>query len=55
MATPKPRRFGTPFGYFRALLHHTDTSLLEEWESLLHPEIRLLPLQRHQAAVALWL
>jgi superfamily II RNA helicase len=42
-------------GYFRALLHHTDTSLLEEWESLLHPEIRLQRLQRHQAAEALWL
>ncbi|MFP5284195.1 MAG: DEAD/DEAH box helicase, partial [Thermoanaerobaculia bacterium] len=42
-------------GYFRALLHHTDTSLLEEWESLLHPEIRLMRLQRHQAAEALWL
>jgi hypothetical protein len=42
-------------GYFRALLHHTDTSLLEEWESLLHPEIRLRHLQRHQAAEALWL
>jgi superfamily II RNA helicase len=24
--------------YFRALIEHTDTSLLEEWESLLHPE-----------------
>ncbi len=42
-------------GYFRALLHHTDTSLLEEWESLLHPELRLMRLQRHQAAEALWL
>ncbi|HEX3128918.1 MAG TPA: DUF3516 domain-containing protein [Thermoanaerobaculia bacterium] len=42
-------------GYFRALLHHTDTSLLEEWESLLHPEIRLRHVQRHQAAEALWL
>ncbi len=42
-------------GYFRALLHHTDTSLLEEWESLLHPEIRLRRLQRHQAAEVLWL
>jgi superfamily II RNA helicase len=42
-------------GYFRALLHHTDTSLLEEWESLLHPEIRLKRLQRHQAAEQLWL
>ncbi|HVS01574.1 MAG TPA: DUF3516 domain-containing protein [Thermoanaerobaculia bacterium] len=28
-------------GYFRAVLEHTDTSLLEEWESLLHPEVRL--------------
>jgi hypothetical protein len=42
-------------GFFRALLHHTDTSLLEEWESLLHPEIRLRRLQRHQAAEALWI
>jgi superfamily II RNA helicase len=42
-------------GYFRALIHHTDTSLLEEWESLLHPELRLMRLQRHQAAEALWL
>ena len=42
-------------GYFRALIHHTDTSLLEEWESLLHPELRLQRLQRHQAAEALWL
>ncbi|MES1243694.1 MAG: DUF3516 domain-containing protein [Acidobacteriota bacterium] len=42
-------------GYFRALLHHTDTSLLEEWESMLHPEIRLRRVQRHQAAEALWL
>ncbi|HRC84335.1 MAG TPA: DUF3516 domain-containing protein [Thermoanaerobaculia bacterium] len=25
-------------GFFRALIEHTDTSLLEEWESLLHPE-----------------
>ena len=26
---------------FRTLLEHTDTSLLEEWENLLHPELRL--------------
>ena len=25
---------------FRTLLEHTDTSLLEEWEGLLHPELR---------------
>ncbi|HEX4953818.1 MAG TPA: DUF3516 domain-containing protein [Thermoanaerobaculia bacterium] len=25
-------------GFLRALIEHTDTSLLEEWESLLHPE-----------------
>jgi hypothetical protein len=26
---------------FRTLIEHTDTSLLEEWESLLHPELRI--------------
>ncbi len=26
-------------GFFRAMLEHTDTSLIEEWESLLHPEL----------------
>ena len=28
-------------GFFRALLEMTDSSLIEEWESLLHPEARL--------------
>ena len=27
-------------GYLRALLERVDSSLLEEWESLLHPELR---------------
>jgi hypothetical protein len=30
-------------GYFRALLETTDSSLIEEWESLLHPEAKLVP------------
>ncbi len=42
-------------GYFRALIEHTDTSLLEEWESLLHPEIRLArERERERAREALW-
>ncbi|MEM9554650.1 MAG: DUF3516 domain-containing protein [Acidobacteriota bacterium] len=28
-------------GYFRTLLQHTDTSLIEEWESMAHPELQL--------------
>ncbi len=28
-------------GFFRTLLQHTDTSLIDEWESLLHPELQL--------------
>jgi len=28
-------------GFFRALLERTDTSLIEEWENLLHPELAL--------------
>jgi hypothetical protein len=27
-------------GFFRAMLERVDTSLIEEWESLLHPELR---------------
>ena len=27
--------------FFRTMLEHTDTSLLEEWESMLHPELKL--------------
>lgn len=42
-------------GYLRALLDHTDTSLLQEWESLLHPEIRLVrERERQRAREALW-
>lgn len=40
-----PERFKTEevydlIGFLRTLLETTDTSLLEEWESLLHPELR---------------
>ncbi|MCP3958534.1 MAG: DUF3516 domain-containing protein [bacterium] len=28
-------------GFFRTMLEHTDSSLLEEWESMLHPELQL--------------
>ncbi|HTQ79793.1 MAG TPA: DUF3516 domain-containing protein, partial [Thermoanaerobaculia bacterium] len=43
-------------GFFRAMIDLTDTSLLEEWESLLHPEIRLEGEDRREAArEALWL
>jgi len=28
-------------GFFRGMIENIDTSLLEEWESLLHPEVRL--------------
>jgi hypothetical protein len=39
---------------FRTLLEHTDTSLIEEWESLLHPELRL-ERERRKAREALWI
>ncbi len=42
-------------GFFRTLIHHTDTSLLEEWESLLHPEIRLAHKQERESLEALWI
>lgn len=47
-------------GFFRALLDLTDTSLLEEWESLLHPELRLAQraaadAAREAAREALWI
>jgi superfamily II DNA/RNA helicase len=42
-------------GFFRALLERTDTSLLEEWEELLHPELRREREQEHEAAEALWI
>ena len=35
-------------GYLRAVIARTDTSLIEEWESLLHPELGLVrPEDRH--------
>jgi len=42
-------------GFFRALIERTDTSLLEEWEELLHPELRRVRAQEHEAAEALWI
>jgi superfamily II DNA/RNA helicase len=42
-------------GFFRALLERTDTSLLEEWEELLHPELRRVREREHEAAEALWI
>jgi superfamily II DNA/RNA helicase len=42
-------------GFFRALLERTDTSLLEEWEELLHPELRREREREHEAAEALWI
>ncbi len=37
-------------GFFRTLIEHTDTSLLEEWESLLHPELLLQRAEERAAA-----
>jgi superfamily II DNA/RNA helicase len=42
-------------GFFRALIERTDTSLLEEWEELLHPELRRERALEHEAAEALWI
>jgi hypothetical protein len=43
-------------GFYRAMIDLTDTSLLEEWESLLHPELRLEGAGKREAAKeALWL
>ncbi len=44
-------------GFFRTLLEHTDTSLLEEWESLLHPELRAAArrAKRKTATETLWI
>jgi superfamily II RNA helicase len=42
---------------FRTLLEHTDTSLLEEWESLLHPELRAQKAEeraRARATIRTW-
>jgi superfamily II RNA helicase len=37
-------------GFFRAVLERTDTSLLDEWESLLHPELHAREIAERQAA-----
>ena len=43
-------------GFFRAILEHTDTSLLEEWESLVHPELVLQRgAERKIATERLWI
>lgn len=37
-------------GFLRTTIEHVDTSLLEEWQSLVHPEIKVGdPVARHQA------
>lgn len=42
--------------YFRTLVQVTDSSLLEEWESLLHPELlRRRGVERERAVEALWI
>ena len=42
-------------GFFRALVEQTDSSLLEEWEGLLHPEILVRTRERETAREILWL
>jgi len=42
-------------GYIRALVETTDSSLLEEWEGLLHPEILVRAKERVKAREVLWL
>ena len=37
-------------GFFRTVLERTDTSLLDEWESLLHPELHAKEIAARQAA-----
>ncbi|HEX7180476.1 MAG TPA: DUF3516 domain-containing protein [Thermoanaerobaculia bacterium] len=42
--------------FFRTVLEHTDTSLLEEWESMIHPELALRRgEERKVAAEQLWI
>ncbi len=36
-------------GFFATMLEHTDTSLIEEWESMLHPELKLDRERQEQA------
>jgi superfamily II RNA helicase len=42
-------------GFFRALVEQTDSSLLEEWQGLLHPEILVRATEREAAREVLWL
>jgi hypothetical protein len=37
-------------GYFRTLIERTDTSLIEEWEGLLHPELRFQGIRDRRVA-----
>lgn len=36
--------------FFRTMLEHTDTSLIEEWENMLHPELQLAREEKRQEA-----
>jgi superfamily II RNA helicase len=42
-------------GFFRALVEQTDSSLLEEWQGLLHPEVLVRSKERKTAREILWL
>ena len=42
-------------GFFRALVEQTDSSLLEEWQGLLHPEVLVRAKERKTAREILWL
>ena len=42
-------------GFFRALVETTDSSLLEEWQGLLHPEVLVRTKERKTAREILWL
>ena len=42
-------------GFFRTILERTDTSLLEEWESLVDPSLRGARKQVHEIVEAKWL
>ena len=42
-------------GFFRALVEQTDSSLFEEWQGLLHPEILVRTKERKTAREILWL
>ncbi|HKI04980.1 MAG TPA: DUF3516 domain-containing protein [Thermoanaerobaculia bacterium] len=42
-------------GFFRALVEQTDSSLLEEWQGLLHPEILVRTKERKAAREILWI